>query len=216
MNYDAKEAQHYATALEGFTAHYRGNPPWETGAPQPPFVAAAALVRGPLLDAGCGTGNASLFFAERGLDVTGIDFVEEAIRRARAKADARGLNVEFMVRDAMTFGEWDRRFASVVDSGLFHVYAGAPSAEKRGRYVRGLAHVLTPGGRLFLLSFTDAAAEGGVSRQELLDAFADGWDVESLELVRGEVNPAFAAEQPDAFQPGGPELWFAVIRRLAD
>jgi hypothetical protein len=34
-----------------------------------------------------------------------------------------------------------------------------------------------------------------------------------VDLVRGEVSPAFAAEHPDAFPEGGPKGWFAVIRR---
>jgi len=96
-----------------------------------------------LLDAGCGTGDTTLYFANLGRKVTGIDFVEEAIRRAQAKAAERGLSAEFLVKDAMTLVEWDRSFMSVIDSGLFHVYEDHNDQE---RYVRGLAHVLMPGG----------------------------------------------------------------------
>jgi len=174
-------------------------------------VAAADQVIGPVLDAGCGTGNTSLFFAARGLQVTGIDFVEEAIRRARGKATERGLSVEFLVKDAMTLADWDRRFASVIDSGLFPIYSGAD----RQRYVKGLSHVVQPGGRLFLFSFSDQVpvAEwhpSGVSRQEMYDAFADGWEIESLRLVSGEARP----EDVDKF-PKGDWMWFAIIRRKA-
>jgi len=52
----------------------------------------ADRVTGPVLDAGCGTGEHALFFAARGHRVIGIDFVEEPIRRARAKAAERGLS----------------------------------------------------------------------------------------------------------------------------
>jgi SAM-dependent methyltransferase len=201
--------QNHPSAHAGFTKIYEGNPPWDIGKPQPPFVAIADRVLSPVLDAGCGTGNTALFFAARGHRVTGIDFVEEAIRRARAKAAERDLPVEFLVKDAMTLGGWDERFASVIDSGLFHIYAG----DEQRRYVQGLAHVVQPGGQLFLFTFTEEAPEGGVSRQQLYDIFADGWDVESVELVRGEVSPAFTAEFPEAFPEGGPKGWFAVIRR---
>ena len=198
------------SALAGFTRTYaETNPPWDIGKPQPPFIAVADRIVSPVLDAGCGTGGTSLYFAARGQQVTGVDFVEEAIRRARAKAEERDLSVEFLVKDAMTLREWDRRFASVIDSGLFHIYTG----EERQRYVQGLAHVLKPGGRLFLFSFNDDPAwpGGGVSRQELYDAFADGWDIQSLELADGEVNPAFEAEFPGEFADR--KMWFAVIRR---
>jgi SAM-dependent methyltransferase len=204
--------QNPPSAQAGFTEIYaKSNPPWDTGMPQPPFVAVADQVTSPLLDAGCGTGGASVFFAARGLQVTGIDFVEQAIARARARAAEWELSVEFLVEDAMTLVEWDRRFASVIDSGLFHIYDG----DDRARYVRGLAHVLEPGGRLFLFSFADDALApgGGVSRHALYEAFADGWEVESLEYAQGEMNPAFvAAEFPEKFSPDT-KMWFAIIRR---
>jgi SAM-dependent methyltransferase len=202
--------QNHPSAHAGFTKIYaETNPPWDIGKPQPPFEAVADQVVSPVLDAGCGTGGTSLFFAARGKQVIGIDFVEEAIRRARAKADAQGVAVEFLIKDAMTLGDWDQRFASVVDSGLFHIYAG----DDRQRYVQGLAHVLKPGGRLFLFSFNDDPTwpGGGVSRQDLYDAFADGWEIESLELVGGEVKPAFEAEFPQKF--ADKKMWFAIIRR---
>src|SRR5215470_7323894 len=102
---------------------YAGPAPWDIGRPQERFVAIADRVTGPVLDAGCGTGEHALFFAARGLRVVGIDFVAEAIRRARAKAAERGLAVEFLVKDALTLAGWGKRFASVIDSGLFHVFS---------------------------------------------------------------------------------------------
>jgi hypothetical protein len=48
-------------------------------------------------------------------EVTGIDFVDEAIRMARRKAAERGLTIEFQVKDAMTLEDWDKRFATVID-----------------------------------------------------------------------------------------------------
>ena len=199
-----------SSAHAGFTRIYaETNPPWDIGKPQSPFIAVADQVVGPVLDAGCGTGGASLFFAARGEKVTGIDFVEEAIRRARAKAAERGQSVQFLVKDALTLTGWGKRFFSVIDSGLFHIYSG----DERQRYVQGLAHVLKPGGRLFLFSFNDDPSwpGGGVTREELYNAFAHGWDVESLKLAEGELNPAFEAEFPQEF--ANRKMWFAIIRR---
>jgi ubiquinone/menaquinone biosynthesis C-methylase UbiE len=189
---------------------YAAQAPWDIGKPQAPFVAAADRVGSPLLDAGCGTGDTALFFAARGHRVTGIDFVEEALRRARAKAAERGLSVQFLVKDALTLDTWNERFAAAVDSGLFHVF----SDDARRQYVRGLANVVEPGGRLFLMCFSDEepGTEGPrrVSRQELYDAFADGWEVESVQPFRIEVNPAFTGA---TFSEGGPKAWFASVRR---
>ncbi len=203
--------QNEATSVQaGFTEMYAGNPPWDIGRPQAPFIEIADQVKGPVLDAGCGTGNGSLFFASLGLQVTGIDFVDEAIRRGRAKAKDRGLAVEFLVKDAMTLAEWDKRFESVIDSGLFHIYSG----KDRAQYVEGLAHVTNPGGRLFLLSFSDEeAAVEGVSKEALYEVFAKDWEVESVRMVRGELSPAFTAEFPEKYPDGDPGMWFAIIRR---
>jgi SAM-dependent methyltransferase len=194
-------------AFENF---YDGKAPWDIGKPQGPFAAVADRVTGPVLDAGCGTGEHALFFAARGHRVTGFDFVEEPIRRARAKAAGRGLAVEFLVKDATALADWGERFASVIDSGLFHGF----SDDDRRRYVRGLARVVEPGGRLFLMCFSDAEPGVGgprrVSRPELDDAFADGWEVESVQPTRFDVNPEFTEIK---FSEGRPKAWLAVVRR---
>jgi cyclopropane fatty-acyl-phospholipid synthase-like methyltransferase len=189
---------------------YAGPAPWDIGKPQRQITAIADRVVGPVLDAGCGTGEHALFFAARGLRVTGIDFVPEAIRRARRKAAERGLAVDFRVEDATVLGGRGECFGTVIDCGLFHVF----SDDDRRRYVQGLARVIEPGGRVFLMCFSDAepGTEGPrrVSRQELNDAFADGWEVESVELSRFEIHPEFTEV---TFSEGGPKAWFAVIRR---
>jgi hypothetical protein len=98
----------------------------------------------------------------------------------------------------------------VIDSGLFHVF----SDEDRKRYVEGLVSVLRPGGRLFLMCFSDEepGTQGPrrVSKQELHDAFARGWVIESVEPTRAEVRPDLKDLN---FSEGGPKAWFAVIRR---
>ena len=144
-----------------------------------------------VLDAGCGTGENALFFAGRGHKVTGIDFLDEPINRAKQKAAERGLTATFLVMDALALKHLPEVFDTVIDSGLFHVF----SDEDRRRYVEGLATVLKPGGRLFLLCFSDEepGTQGPrrVSKKELHDAFADGWAVESIEpsTVRGPARP---------------------------
>src|SRR5262245_28093359 len=102
-----------------FEDFYAGKAPWDIDKPQPVFAAIAERVTGTVLDAGCGTGEHALFFAARGHRVTGIDFVPEAIRRARRKAAERCVSVTFLVKDATALGDLGERFASVIDSGLF-------------------------------------------------------------------------------------------------
>ncbi len=174
----------------------------------------ADQIGGSILDAGCGTGENALWLASRGKKVTGIDFVEAAIQRAQQKAQERGLSATFIVKDALALKGWSERFDNVIDSGLFHVF----SDEDRRRYVEGLGAVLKPGGRLFLLTTSDAepvpqgrkALARRVSAKEIQETFAAGWRVESIEPTRIEVRPGL---QEGMFSEGGPKAWFAIVRR---
>jgi len=189
---------------------YAGQPRWEIGRPQQAILDVANRITGSLLDVGCGTGENALFFVSRGQKVTGIDFLSEPITIAKQKAAERGLTVTFLVMDALALKELPEVFDSAINSGLFHVF----SDEDRRRYVEGLASVLKPGGRLFLLCFSDAEpGDQGprrVSRKEIEDAFAEGWAVESVEPTRFEVRPD---PKDISFSDGGPKAWFVVARR---
>ncbi len=189
-----------------FESAYVGQAPWDIGRPQKALLDVGDRIAGSVLDPGCGTGENALYFAGRGCTVTGIDFLEEPITRARRKATERGLPATFLVKDALTLKDWTERF----DSGLFHVFGDGD----RPRYVEGLATVLKPGGRLFLMCFSDEepGTQGPrrVSQKELHDAFTTGWSIESIEPVRIEVRPDL---KDFSFSGGGPKAWFAVIRR---
>ena len=193
-----------------FETAYTGQAPWDIGRPQKAFLDVADRITGSVLDAGCGTGDNALFFASRGHKVTGIDFLEEPITRAKRKATERGLSASFFVMDALALKNLPEVFDSVIDSGLFHVF----SDDDRQRYVEGLATVLKLGGRLFLLCFSDEepGTQGPrrVSKKELHDAFTPGWDIESLQPSRVETRPDL---KDFTFSEGGPKAWFAVIRR---
>jgi len=193
-----------------FESLYTGQPRWEIGRPQKVLLDVADQITGSILDSGCGTGENALFFAKRGHRVTGFDFLAEPITLAKQKAAERGQKATFLVLDALALKELPDVFENVIDSGLFHVF----SDEDRRRYVEGLASVLKPGGRLFLLCFSDDEPGGQgprrVSRKEIENAFAQGWVVESIEPSRYEVRP----DPKDAsFAEGGPRAWFVVARR---
>jgi SAM-dependent methyltransferase len=196
-----------------FETMYARQAMWDIGKPQEPFVKSAGRIGGSILDAGCGTGDTALFLADRGHQVTGIDFLDEAIRRAKQKAIERGLSVTFVVKDALTLKDWTERFDNVIDSGLFHVF----SDEGREKYVAGLTEVLRPGGYLFLVCWSDEepGTQGPkrVSKKELHDAFAQGWDIESIEPCRLEIRPTRPDLKDFRFAENGPKAWFTVAER---
>ena len=198
-----------------FEALYAGRAPWDIGKPQQPFIDHADRIFGSILDAGCGTGDTALFFASRGNRVTGIDFLEEAINRAKRKAVERGLTATFLVMDATTLTDLPEVFDNITDCGLFHCF----SDDDRTKYVAGLATVLKPGGRLFLMCFSDeepfTQGPRRVSQKELHDAFDEGWSIESIEASRVEEVPDFndMTYKDMTFSEGGPKAWFMVVRR---
>ncbi len=173
-----------------FDLAYRDTPPWDTGRPQPAIarLVAAGAVRGEVLDVGCGTGEHALLAAAHRLPSWGVDASRVAIERARAKALERGLAVRFEVADALDLGALDTRFDSVIDTGLFHVF----DDPDREAYVRSLGEAVRPGGRVWLLCFSDrvppiATGPRRVSEAELRSAFASGWEIERLEPASFEV-----------------------------
>lgn len=192
---------------EGFDNSYTGGSPapWDIGRPQPAFLRLAedGAISGRVLDVGCGSGEHVLMAARLGLDATGIDLAPTAIRMAEDKARDRGLQARFRVWDALDLPGLGERFDTVLDCGLFHVFDDA----ERTPFVNGLRAVLVPGGRYFLLCFSDRQpGDWGPRRireQEIRDAFASGWRVDSIEATTLDIN----------IDPAGARAWLAQITR---
>ncbi len=72
-----------------FKDAYADVAPWDIGRIQNAFAAIADQVKSPILDAGCGTGDMAIYFAAKGHQVTGLDFLEEPIRRAAQKPPSK-------------------------------------------------------------------------------------------------------------------------------
>jgi len=185
---------------------YASTPPWDIGRPQSAFLrlAQAGAIRGRVLDAGCGTGEHALMAAGLGLDATGIDLSATALRFAARKARDQGRTARFLRHDARQLADLGESFDTVLDCGLFHVFGGGD----RAAYVAGLRQVLRPGGRYFMLSFSDQqAGDWGpvhkLTRSAIRDAFADGWHVDSIEASTIDITT----------DPDGARAWLAAVTR---
>ncbi|GIE77084.1 SAM-dependent methyltransferase [Actinoplanes philippinensis] len=163
--------------MTGYDEVYRdGSAPWEIGRPQPGLD--LDVPEGRVLDIGCGSGEVALELARRGRHVTGVDISGVAIARARAKAAAEGLDVDFRVGDARALDL--APFDVIVDSGLLHSLHRYGGIED---YLDLLPRLLVPGGRLVLL----AVSAWGITEDFLRTVFAaplwDGVTVSPIEVV---------------------------------
>lgn len=179
--------------LPDFDAAYCGTPlaegvsavPWNIGEPQPPIAALidAGLIASPVLDAGCGVGATTIALAARGYEVVGVDLSEAAVARAREDAAAAGVDAELHVADVSTLTGFDGRFATVIDSTLFH---SMPVGSRAG-YLASVARAARPGATLVVLAFDVSApfppeaSPNCVTAEELAAAVAPWWTVDSVE-----------------------------------
>jgi ubiquinone/menaquinone biosynthesis C-methylase UbiE len=104
-----------------------------------------------VLDIGCGTGNLTLLVKRLRPDaeVVGLDPDPKALRRARRKADERGLAVELDrgFADALPYA--DASFDRVVSAFMLH-HLGP---EEKAKTLREARRVLRPGGAFHALDF---------------------------------------------------------------
>ena len=168
-------------------------------------VGSAGGIAGAVLDAGCGTGENTLYVASLGLSVVGVDVAETALAIAREKAKSRNLDVEFVSADAFQLQRLERTFETVLDCGLLHTF----DDEERPRYVASLASVTKRDGTLYVLCFSDEGPDTGphpISREQLRAAFSagTGWNLAAIQPDRVETR----------FHEHGVPAWFATVKRV--
>lgn len=170
-------------STEFFQFAYEGQPPWDTGKPQPAIVKLDAMgeIGRSVLDVGCGTGENSLFLAQRGREIVlGVDIVARAIEIAERKKAERGVkNVEFRVLSAFRLNSLGLKFDTVIDCGLFHTF----DDDERDCFVADLRLAMHKGSLYHMLCFSDRAEAPGprhVSQPEIQMLFKDGLKVRSI------------------------------------
>jgi SAM-dependent methyltransferase len=135
-----------------------------------------------------GEGRNSVWLAELGLEVTGIEISAVAIEKARHLAASRKVHVDFVQADILAPGwpptDLHDAFDWVV--GIFIQFVGP---EWRERQFEVMKRLTRPGGRILLQGYTPKQLEyrtGGPSsvenlytRENLGEAFSD-WEIEEL------------------------------------
>ncbi len=189
-----------------FNSAYKDIPPWDIGRPQKEFIRLKedGEINGRVLDVGCGTGENALYLAHLGFEVWGIDGAPSAIKKAKEKAKKRGITVNFLVFDALKLQSLQTKFNTVIDCGLFHVFTD----EERPIFVTSLSSTLQPGGKYFMLCFSEhepgSCGPRRVTQAEIRAAFSKGW----------KINYIREAEFETMFDAEGVKAWLSSITRL--
>lgn len=178
--------------------YWRGQTPWDTNITPPEVMAfISEFSPGRALDLGCGTGTNAITLARNGWQVTGVDFSPKAIRTARRKAKAAGLDIDFYTADVADLSMLTEPYDYVLDIGcLFTI-----SEKDRIAYADALARLLLPKGSYMLYAWLPRVRNGrmtGISQEDVKQLF-DPFLTESR-VVIGEEN-------------GFPTAWYWFQRR---
>jgi SAM-dependent methyltransferase len=181
-------------------------PPWSIGRPQPELAALIdqGKIHSDVLDAGCGHAALSLDLAARGYTVVGLDASETAVSAAAAAAAEQGLTTARFARaDITSFGGYDGRFATILDSGCLH----SLPIEKRQDYLQSIFRAALPGASLYILAFAAAAfgdeesphrpGPRGLTETELRTVVSTLWEVDDIRpaKVYGNDSPPLGLSQ---------------------
>ena len=169
------------TAALDWEAAYAGDVPVS---PVDPDVMAAAreLEPGRALDLGCGSGQNSIWLAQQGWQVRGIDIAGGAIERAEAAATEAGVDATFERADLTTW-RTDERYDLVVST-----YALPPRGPGRVHALTTARDAVAPGGMALIAEFEISLAESGWMAAEHLAALEEVTEMlPGFELERAEI-----------------------------
>jgi SAM-dependent methyltransferase len=184
--------------------------PWDNGAPDVHLgrvIAAHQIAPGKALEVGCGTGTNSVWLAEQGFEITGMDISKTAIERAAARAESAGASCRFTVGNFLSEEVQDGPFKFVYDRGCLHSF---DDAGDRARFASRIASLLEPSGIWHsLIGSTDGPPrDTGPPRRSAVDI------VSALE-PRFEILELHATTfYPDGPNPAAAWILVAMRRRI--
>ncbi len=159
-----------------------------------------------ILDVPCGYGRHAIALARRGFAVTGIDASDVQLTRARGKAAAAGVAVDFGLGDAREL-EFTDEFDAVIN--MFLSFGYFATDDEHLAMLHGIARALRPGGR-FLMETWNREYEIRYFDRYQVDRTGPVVEVEEWEFdhLGGRLNWTNTAFFPD----GRRESWWHSIR----
>jgi ubiquinone/menaquinone biosynthesis C-methylase UbiE len=157
---------------------------WELGRPRPilvEFVEKGLIKKGKALDICCGAGTNTVYLAEKGFEVTGIDISSKAIEYAKKKAEQANVKINFMMQNFVNLPFGDEEFDFVFDMGCFHHV----EIEDRPKFIKGVHRVLKKGGNYLLtcFSYKNGPAWNHFTKKQIVDLFSDYFEIDEIRHI---------------------------------
>jgi ubiquinone/menaquinone biosynthesis C-methylase UbiE len=161
----------------------KGEPGWATQQQSSDYLAVLAEVLekdytpkdGKLLELGCGDGANSVWLAEQGYEICGVDIAPTAIEWAKEKAKLRNVTTDFRVGDVLNLNDYaDNHFDFVLDGHCFHCIIDTD----RKSFLNSAFRVLKPGGLFHVSTMC-----GEVTNKE----FRKHFDPQTRCILQGEI-----------------------------
>ena len=161
-----------------FTAVTRWNPWGGSLVNLDKFWLSSLIKKGETLDLCCGAGTNTVYLAENGFEVTGIDVSQRAIQYAKAKAAHANAKVNFIIESFVDLSFRDEEFDFVFDMGCFHHVEIAD----RPKFIRGVHRVLKEGGDYLLtcFSYKNGSAWNHFTENQLISLFSGYFKIKEV------------------------------------
>lgn len=125
--------------------------PWDLGPRRElmELVESGRIQPGCAIDLGCGAGANAIYLAQHGFDVTGVDYAEAGIKKARARAIKAGAQVNFIVDDLTNLRYVSGVFDFLLDYGVLDDLR----LHQREPYLRNMLPLTHSGSQYLLWGF---------------------------------------------------------------
>ena len=127
------------------------------------------------MDLCCGAGTNTVYLAQSGLDVAGIDISKTALEIAAKKATEAKVNINLLNASFIDLPFNKEEFNFVFDMGCFHHV----TVEEQTKFIAGVHRVLKKGGAYLLtcFSYKNGVGWNHFTRQQIIDLFSDHFEL---------------------------------------
>ena len=150
------------------------------------------LNRGKVCIVGCGNGYDAVMFAQKGFEVTAVDFAPSAVIALETMSNKENVNVQILQSDIFVLTpKYDSVFDYVIEQTCFC----AMNPQRRQEYERLVYKILKPGGKLIGLwypldkTIEDEGPPWGITIDEVKSIFKNGWIIEREEFPEISIQP---------------------------